>query len=129
MIQVLLHCCIYMYITMPLTAILSLHKYDLLALNILHQNCWCKWSKSFDCYLKLIFSQSIDHFLHDRSTRKGMHLRYSYRILKNKQTKKTSWAICTSCSQMSDFISPDPPQVILLFLMGDLKMSVELWRK
>ena len=38
MIQVLLHCCIYMYITMPLTAILSLHKYDLLALNILHQN-------------------------------------------------------------------------------------------
>ena len=53
---------------MPLTAILSLHKYELLALNILHQNCWCKWSKSFDCYLKLIFSQSIDHFLHDRST-------------------------------------------------------------
>ena len=63
------------------------------------------------------------------SCRKGMHLRYSYRILKNKQTKKTSWAICTSCSQMSDFISPDPPQVILLFLRGDLKMSVELWRK
>ena len=67
-IQVLLHRCIYMYITMPLTAILSLHKYELLALNILHQNCWCKWSKSFDCYLKLIFSRSIDHFLHDRST-------------------------------------------------------------
>ena len=40
------------------------------------------------------------------SCKKGMHLRYSYRNLKNKQTKKTSWAICTSCSQMSDFISP-----------------------
>ena len=35
---------------------------------ITSKHCWCKCLKSFDCYLKLIFLQLIDHFLHDRST-------------------------------------------------------------